>query len=777
MKIRKSNLGTYLLAFLCLLSFGISAQPNITGLEYFLDTDPGFGNGTQVSITTGSDINENFSINLSAVSLGFHKLFFRTKDSNGSWSFTDMRDIFKLAAASTSPPIPDVVAAEYFFDTDPGFGSGTALSVTSGQNIDKNYTIDITGLGLGFHTIFFRVQDSDGKWSLTDKRDIFKLPQPVAQPPIPDVVAAEYFIDTDPGFGNATSVPVTSGQNINENFFVDLTGLSIGTHYLSFRVKDSDANWSLTTMYEIIKNNPTVTSWTGNVSTEWNDTGNWDNGVPDLSITAVIPDVNGASGNFPDITSGVNVECYDLTINSGAQINNHGALSVNGVLSNLAGTNGITIESDATGTGSLIQNTTGVSANMQQYLSSERWHLVSSPISNAEIGVYMDIYLKEWNEYDSSWTYLVQPTTLPMNTGRGYSAWSSDNLLGTTVVNYSGTLNTQDVTVNLPYTPASPSTGWYLAGNPFSSAIDWNTNWSLNNVGGWALIYDNGVSRGWNPYLPSGSQSFNGKTDGIIPATQGFWVRATGNGAQMTIPAAERVHSSQSFYKNTNTEAEMIRLTAEGNGYSDEAVIIFHPEGTAGFDGLYDLEKFYNVAEAPQFYSVISENEFYSVNVLPSNQLLEGSTVQLGFETAIPGVYSITASELNSIDLSIPVFLEDIKLQVITNLRQEETYTFNTELSDDNKRFILHFGEPNAVNDIATSNEIAIWSFGQDIYVKTPEKMSGTVEVYDMMGITVFSDRIVSSDIYKLTLNKNTGYYVIKVLSGKRIISKKVLIR
>jgi hypothetical protein len=777
MKMRKSNLGTYLLAFLCLLSFGISAQPNITGLEYFLDTDPGFGNGTQVSITTGSDINENFSINLSAVSLGFHKLFFRTKDSNGSWSFTDMRDIFKLAAASTSPPIPDVVAAEYFFDTDPGFGSGTALSVTSGQNIDENYTIDITGLGLGFHTIFFRVQDSDGKWSLTDKRDIFKLPQPVAQPPIPDVVAAEYFIDTDPGFGNATSVPVTSGQNINENFFVDLTGLSIGTHYLSFRVKDSDANWSLTTMYEIIKNNPTVTSWTGNVSTEWNDTGNWDNGVPDLSITAVIPDVNGASGNFPDITSGVNVECYDLTINSGAQINNHGALSVNGVLSNLAGTNGITIESDATGTGSLIQNTTGVSANMQQYLSSERWHLVSSPISNAEIGVYMDIYLKEWNEYDSSWTYLVQPTTLPMNTGRGYSAWSSDNLLGTTVVNYSGTLNTQDVTVNLPYTPASPSTGWYLAGNPFSSAIDWNTNWSLNNVGGWALIYDNGVSRGWNPYLPSGSQSFNGKTDGIIPATQGFWVRATGNGAQMTIPAAERVHSSQSFYKKTNTEAEMIRLTAEGNGYSDEAVIIFHPEGTAGFDGLYDLEKFYNVAEAPQFYSVISENEFYSVNVLPSNQLLEGSTVQLGFETAIPGVYSITASELNSIDLSIPVFLEDIKLQVITNLRQEETYTFNTELSDDNKRFILHFGEPNAVNDIATSNEIAIWSFGQDIYVKTPEKMSGTVEVYDMMGITVFSDRIVNSDIYKLTLNKNTGYYVIKVLSGKRIISKKVLIR
>ena len=586
----------------------------------------------------------------------------------------------------------------------------------------------------------------------------------------------EYFIDTDPGFGNGTSVPVSSGQNINENFFIDLTGLSIGTHYLFFRVKDSDANWSLTTMYEIIKNNPTITNWTGNVSAEWDNTGNWDNGIPNISITAVIPDVSGASGNFPDIVSGLTVDCYDLTINSGANIVTQGALSVDGVLTNLSGISGLTIESDAGGTGSLIHNTHGVAANMQQYLSSERWHFVSSPISNADIGTYLNIYLKQWNEPTADWTYLVQPTTTPINIGQGYSAWSSDNLEGNIIVDYTGNLNIDDVTVNLPYTVASSQTGWYLAGNPYSSAIDWTTNWNLNNVGGWAIIYDNGVSRGWNPYLPPGSESYNGKTDGIIPATQGFWVRATGNGSQMTIPSTERVHSSQVFYKNSGTEAEMLRLIAAGNGYSDEAVIIFHPEGTPGFDGLYDLEQHYNVAEAPQFYSIISENEFYAVNVLPDSELIESSTVELGFEITIPGEYTISASELGSIDPSISVFLEDLKLQATTDLRLEDTYVFTADPMDDKNRFILHFGEPNAIAGHIDNSNISIWSFGQDIYIKTPKKTTGPVEVYNMMGINIFSTNMENTNYHKFTLNKNMGYYVVKVLTEKGVVSEKVFI-
>jgi hypothetical protein len=220
----------------------------------------------------------------------------------------------------------------------------------------------------------------------------------------------------------------------------------------------------------------------------------------------------------------------------------------------------------------------------------------------------------------------------------------------------------------------------------------------------------------------------------------------------------------------------MIRLTAEGNGYSDEAMIIYHPEGTPGFDGLYDLEKHYNVAEAPQFYSIISENEFYSVNVLPASNLQEGNSVELGFEISYPGEYSISASELSSIDPSISVFLEDLKLQVTTDLRIDDTYTFTSDPLDDHKRFVIHFGEPNAIDDLAANTKLSIWSFGQDIYIKSPEKITGPVEVYDMMGISVYSSRMENTKHHKFQLNKNLGYYVVKVLTKRGVVSEKVFI-
>ncbi|MBL7104401.1 MAG: hypothetical protein ISS18_08725 [Bacteroidales bacterium] len=42
-----------------------------------------------------------------------------------------------------------------------------SLSITTGSDIDESYAIDITSLSLGVHKLFFRVKDSDNKWSLT----------------------------------------------------------------------------------------------------------------------------------------------------------------------------------------------------------------------------------------------------------------------------------------------------------------------------------------------------------------------------------------------------------------------------------------------------------------------------------------------------------------------------------------------------------------------------------------------------------------------------------
>ncbi|MEO5890958.1 MAG: T9SS type A sorting domain-containing protein [Ferruginibacter sp.] len=63
-----------------------AAPGNITAAEYFIDIDPGFGNGTPITVSPSVDIsNINFSANISALADGYHVLFIRSKDD---WSIT-----------------------------------------------------------------------------------------------------------------------------------------------------------------------------------------------------------------------------------------------------------------------------------------------------------------------------------------------------------------------------------------------------------------------------------------------------------------------------------------------------------------------------------------------------------------------------------------------------------------------------------------------------------------------------------------------------------------
>jgi hypothetical protein len=61
-------------------------------------------------------------------------------------------------------------------------------------------------------------------------------------------------------------------------------------------------------------------SWTGNFSTNWNNTGNWSGGaVPDQSEVVIIP-TSPSGGIFPVINSGITAQCYKITLSSGATL-------------------------------------------------------------------------------------------------------------------------------------------------------------------------------------------------------------------------------------------------------------------------------------------------------------------------------------------------------------------------------------------------------------------------------------------------------------------------
>lgn len=161
----------YIFLLTGLLGIVQSLTGQVTRLEYFIDHDPGAGNGTAISITAGNDIQQNFTVPLAQVQAGYHTLYLRARDAQGRWSLTARRVFYTLPPAGST-----LTGAEYFFDTDPGTGQGIALPLTGSANTTLNYTIPLDNLSYGFHTLFVRMRDNENHWSLTQQK-LFYLDQ------------------------------------------------------------------------------------------------------------------------------------------------------------------------------------------------------------------------------------------------------------------------------------------------------------------------------------------------------------------------------------------------------------------------------------------------------------------------------------------------------------------------------------------------------------------------------------------------------------------------
>jgi len=225
--------------FLLLLLVSSVRGQSITTLEYFFDTDPGFGNGTSISVTEVNDeINYEGSIMASSLSRGLHTLYIRAKNSDDEWGLT----IKKLILVDQGE-VREIEDIEYFFDEDPGFGNGTSISITAARQIDEEAMLSTEGLSVGLHTIFIRAKFTDGNWGMPIKKLILvDQSDPVL---VSNIISAEYFFNTDPGFAAATPISVNAGADIETTFTIPSTNLPIGDQVLYVRVMNADSVWGM----------------------------------------------------------------------------------------------------------------------------------------------------------------------------------------------------------------------------------------------------------------------------------------------------------------------------------------------------------------------------------------------------------------------------------------------------------------------------------------------------------------------------------------------------
>lgn len=221
----------------------------VSALEYFIDADPGFGMGTSIAITPGMDVTAAPIVPTAGLAPGIHRVYLRAKNAAGVWGLTNLRLLYVAPHFSFATSAPaDVTALEYFFDTDPGFGLATPLSVVAGQDVSFTGSIATSGLSAGVHYFGVRAKNSKEAWGLTNLKPVYVLPS-ISLPAAPSaapIVAAEYFVDEDPGFGLGTPLPIAPGLNVTvPGYIAPIGSLSAGVHQVVIRFQDANGNWSL----------------------------------------------------------------------------------------------------------------------------------------------------------------------------------------------------------------------------------------------------------------------------------------------------------------------------------------------------------------------------------------------------------------------------------------------------------------------------------------------------------------------------------------------------
>ncbi|MEA3478843.1 MAG: T9SS type A sorting domain-containing protein [Bacteroidota bacterium] len=515
----------------------------------------------------------------------------------------------------------------------------------------------------------------------------------------------------------------------------------------------------------------------GGLGSSWNNPDNWDSGVPTFDQEAIIAVTTPTEFCVVD----VNATCADLTIQAGnfITVNTGRTLTVNGDL---------LLESNSDGNASLITDgtlsVTGTTT-VDQYLTGSQRTMVATPTTGSTYGTLQaspnnenDFY--RWDEPTNYWIDLNNgdPPGTPLSMGVGYHVLYNKTSAIAVTKQFTGPINTSNVSPTITYSGTTSNVGWNLVGNPFPCAIDWDISdgWTKGNLQNTIYLFDGTQYISWNG-------STGGIAGGILPPAQGFFVRADGGGGPytLTIKTGARLHSTREHYKNALNNLLKLVVEMEGNEIIDETYINFNSDATDGFDDFYDGYKLPGIYlpsipamdESQQLYSIIP-GDLLSINVLPPSE--NPITVQLGFEAKEDGVYTFVASELESFEAAMSITLEDLRDNVIIDLKEKETYEFTASPADAADRFVIHFSGPFAVNDIPEIEDLHIWAFDKNIYVNNESNHNGEIVIYNVMGQEILRQGL-EGNLNQIGLDSQAGYYIVKVITDQQLQTEKVFIK
>ncbi len=218
---------------LLLSGFILLLPAAINRIEYFWDTDPGYGNGSSLSFSGNPDAVANANISAANLTNGLHTLYTRAQDTAGKWSQNSHRLLLKNGTDTAN-----ITRLEYYFDTDPGQGNGTPLSFTPGSQIVYLDGVGTAGLPYGLHALYIRAQNALGHWSQNAGRNFVKIPSSV-----PNLNSVICYFDGNEALGQTLApLPLNGDPTATElSFTLDPASMGVapGMHVLNVVAKNT----------------------------------------------------------------------------------------------------------------------------------------------------------------------------------------------------------------------------------------------------------------------------------------------------------------------------------------------------------------------------------------------------------------------------------------------------------------------------------------------------------------------------------------------------------
>jgi uncharacterized repeat protein (TIGR01451 family) len=516
----------------------------------------------------------------------------------------------------------------------------------------------------------------------------------------------------------------------------------------------------------------------------WNGT-SWDgNGMEPTAQESIV-----FNGNYNSVATMQGCSC---TVNSGSIVFNSGhtlslfnELKVNGGTITFNNGSSLLQNNTVTNTGNIIYNrTTSVLNNNYDFVY---W---GSPVENQTLAsIWMNNNPFTFYSFDPNINYWVAQTgSTTMAPGVGYISRASSGYAGWLPTNswdssFVGVPNNGNYSVSILKNNNFINN---LIANPYPSAIDlerfYEDNSSMITPNFYFWTHNTSVTN--NGYTPSdyaiynavlglgvgtgSSASTGGNTpDQYLDACQGFFSEAQTSGRVMFKNAHRVIGNNNGFYKNTTEttpiEKHCIWLNfSNSNGIFKQQLIDYAQGATNQWDLLYDAQSF-NGNDYVDFYSITATKQC----VIQSRGLPFDThdIVPLGYSCSLADTYSISIDHINGLFDNQNVYLEDLELNQIHDLKQSP-YTFTSDSGTFNTRFILRYENIN--------NPIDEYDKGISIYpsptysILNIKSTNGSVLekiiINDITGKKVFEQK---ADVSQIEVkNLASGLYIIEAYSG-----------